>query len=42
MAASEEQNRLNTEQTQDGELEQYGVWVKAGPEDVDESEGLLG
>ncbi len=38
MAASEEQNRLNTEQTQDGELEQYGVWVKAGPEDVDESD----
>ncbi|MFW6313163.1 MAG: hypothetical protein ACOC2N_04690, partial [Spirochaetota bacterium] len=38
MAASEEQNRLNTEHTQDSELEQYGVWVKAGPEDVDESE----
>jgi pilus assembly protein FimV len=39
MAASEDRNRLDREeQTQDSELEQYGVWVKAGPEDVDEND----
>ncbi|MFW5738089.1 MAG: hypothetical protein ACOCYX_04190, partial [Spirochaetota bacterium] len=39
MAASEDRNRLDREeQTNDNELEQYGVWVKAGPEDVDENE----
>ncbi len=38
MTASEDQSRLNSDRAQDSELEQYGVWVKAGPEDVDESE----
>lgn len=38
MAASEDQNRSGIDEMQDNELEQYGVWVKAGPEDVDESE----
>ncbi len=38
MAASEDQNRLNSDRAQDSALEQYGVWVKAGPEDVDENE----
>ncbi|MFW5788328.1 MAG: hypothetical protein ACOCW3_00180 [Spirochaetota bacterium] len=38
MAASEDRNRLDREEhTQDSDLEQYGVWVKAGPEDVDEN-----
>jgi pilus assembly protein FimV len=39
MAASEDQNQIGTNNSSDeNELEQYGVWVKAGPEDVDESE----
>jgi pilus assembly protein FimV len=38
MAVSEDRNRLDREEhTQNSDLEQYGVWVKAGPEDVDEN-----
>lgn len=39
MAVSEDQNQQETNHPIDeGELEQYGVWVKAGPEDVIEAE----
>ena len=39
MAVSEEQNQQETNHSVDeSELEQYGVWVKAGPEDVIEAE----
>ncbi|MBU8913851.1 MAG: hypothetical protein KOO61_07500 [Spirochaetales bacterium] len=39
MAVSEEQNQQETSHSVDeSELEQYGVWVKAGPEDVIEAE----
>lgn len=39
MAVSEEQNQQETNHSVDeSELEQYGVWVKAGPEDVIETE----
>ncbi len=37
MPASEDQN-IQTGPQDDSELEQYGVWVKAGPEDVDDSD----
>ena len=37
MAASEDQN-IQTNPQDDSELEQYGVWVKAGPEDVDDGD----
>ena len=37
MAVSEDQNR-NHGYDQDGDLEQYGVWVKVDPEDVEESD----
>lgn len=37
MAASDDQNLQDNTQN-DTELEQYGVWVKTGPEDVDESD----
>ncbi len=39
MAVSEDQNQQETSHSVDeSELEQYGVWVKAGPEDVVEAE----
>ena len=38
MAGTHDHKRPNTDYEQDSELEQYGVWVKAGPEDVDESD----
>ena len=39
MAASEHRYRAHSDDSaQDGELEQYGVWVKAGPDDVDEQD----
>lgn len=39
MAAREQQRSSHfDESAEDGELEQYGVWVKVGPEDVSEAE----
>jgi pilus assembly protein FimV len=38
MAVSEDQNQETSHPVNESELEQYGVWVKAGPEDVIEAE----
>src|SRR6056297_3748162 len=39
MADKDQNQNLDDSTSLDEDLEEYGVWVKAGPEDVDENEG---
>jgi pilus assembly protein FimV len=39
MADKDQNQNLDDSSSLDEDLEEYGVWVKAGPEDVDENEG---